>query len=194
MPFMTVRHFTAEDIPLRSELLREARFQANLTDFAMSLDDDSLAANMRATIEDEHDVKRIFTICGPQGQVVGFCWITSIDWRSQCCELSFGVLPRYRSGFGFKAVEAAHEYVRAELNMRVIVNQVLEHNTMLQSAETMAQQTQVRSAHDSYTVGQWRTAHYWTLTEQDVLAARRRNLARRQEIADRVRAGTAGRS
>jgi RimJ/RimL family protein N-acetyltransferase len=189
MPFMTVRHFTEADIPLRSELLRESRFQANLTDFAVSLDDDELRANMRATIEDEHHLKRLFTMLGPKGQVVGFSWITTIDWRAQRCELSFGVLPRYRSGFGYKAVEAAHIYLREELNMQVIVNQILEHNTMMQSAETTAAQRQVRSEYDSYTVGQWRTACFWSVTDEEIRAQLGEREARRQELADRVRAG-----
>lgn len=188
MKYMTVRHFTEADIPIRSELLRESQFQANLTDFAVCTDDDGLIANQRRTIHEEHHVKRIFTLCGRQGQVVGFAWISSIDWRSQRCELSFGVLPRYRGGLGAVAVEAAHKYVRAELNMRVVVNQVLEHNTMLQSAERLAATRQVRCNFDSYTVGQWRAACFWSLTEHDVQAYVHEEQARRRALADRIRA------
>jgi RimJ/RimL family protein N-acetyltransferase len=183
-----IRHFTEADIPLRTALLRESRFQANLTDFAVVADDDALVANQHRTIEQEHQVKRIFTICGPKGQVAGFAWITSIDWRSQCCELSFGILPRYRGGFGAAAVAAAHAYLRAELNMRVIVNQVLEHNTMLHSADSLAAHRRIRCAHDSYTVGQWRAACYWSWTEDDVREQNSQAEDRRRAIADRIRA------
>ena len=189
MPFMTVRHFTEADIPVRTELLRENKFQTNLNDFAMSSHDRALADGMRQTIDAEHHVKRLFTMCGSKGQVVGFSWITSIDWRSQTCELSFAVLPRYRSGFGFKAVEAAHEYLREQLHMDVIINQVLSHNTMMLSAVELDAHAQVRAEYDSYTVGEWRTACYWTVTRDDVRDRKQRDLARRQEIADRVRAG-----
>jgi len=148
VPFMTVRHFTEADIPIRTELLRENKYQTNLNDFAMSADDRALADGMRRTIAEQHHTKRLFTMCGSKGQVVGFSWITSIDWRSQACELSFAVLPRYRSGFGFKAVEAAHEYLREQLHMDVIINQVLSHNTMMLSAAeleaAMAQDKPIR--------------------------------------------------
>ncbi|HEV3170981.1 MAG TPA: GNAT family N-acetyltransferase [Actinocrinis sp.] len=185
---VTVRHFTEADIPVRTALLRESRFQANLTDFAVVAEDDALAAGQRRTLEQEHAVKRIFTLCGPEDRIVGFAWITSIDWRSQSCELSFGVLPQYRGGFGAIAVAAAHEYLRTELNMRVVINQVLEHNTMLHSAEALAAEQRVRCPYDSYTVGEWRTSYYWSTTEDDIRRYRERTETRRREIAERIRA------
>ncbi len=188
MPLVTVRHFTEADIPLRTQLLREARFQANLTDFAVVTGDDALTLNMRRTLEEEQQVKRIFTLCRPQGQTVGFAWITSIDWRSQCCELSFGVLPEFRGGFGAIAVSAVRTHVRTELNMEVIVNQVLEHNAQLVSRESLTAQRSVRCAYDSYTVGEWRTACYWSETEQDEQDNVREQQARRLEVAERIRA------
>jgi RimJ/RimL family protein N-acetyltransferase len=185
---MTVRHFTEADIPIRNELQRDSRFQANLIDVAASTDDRELAAQQRRTINEDQHLKRIFTICGRKDQIVGFAWITSIDWRGQCCELSFGVLPRFRGGLGALAVQAAHDYLRAELNMRVIINQVLEHNTMLQSAEALAASRQVRCEYDSYTVGEWRASCYWTLTEHDVRATTNDMEDRRRTIAERIRA------
>jgi hypothetical protein len=188
MFLVTVRHFTEADIPVRTALLRESRFQANLTDFAVVAQDDVLSANQQRTIREEHHTKRIFTLCGPRDKILGFAWITSIDWRSQCCELSFAVLPQYRGGFGAVAVSAAHEYLRTELNMRVVINQVLEHNTMLHSAEALAAQRRVKCDYDSYTVGQWRTSYYWTSTEDDLRELRERIQNRRRELADRIRA------
>ncbi|WP_165984861.1 GNAT family N-acetyltransferase [Streptomyces sp. YIM 98790] len=183
----TIRHFTEDDIPLRAMLLRDPRFQANLTDFAVSIDDETLSADVRTTIAERQQEKRIFAMCTPRGDVMGFCWITSVDWRSQTCELSFGVFPRFRGGPGALAVQAAHDYLRAELNMRVIVNQVLEHNTMLQSAETLAASRQVRCAYDSYTVGEWRSACYWSLTEEDARAELEARQARHRELVERIR-------
>jgi hypothetical protein len=188
MALVTVRHFTETDIPVRTELLREARFQANLTDFAIISADDALTANQRRTITQEHRTKRMFTLCTGRGDTVGFAWITSIDWRSQCCELSFGVLPRFRGGFGAAAVGAAHAHLRTELNMRVVLNQVLTHNTMLVSAEELADQRRVHCAYDSYTVGEWRTACYWSSTEDDDRRQAERQADRRREIAARIRA------
>ncbi|MDT0267361.1 GNAT family N-acetyltransferase [Streptomyces sp. DSM 44915] len=190
MASVTVRHFAAEDIPLRLELLREARFQANLSDFAVQAADADLVADVHRTIAERQAERRIFTLCTAGGRVMGFAWITSVDWRHQSCELSFGMLPRYRGGLGALAVEAAHDYVRAELNMRVVVNQVLEHNTMLQSAASLAANRQVRCAYDSYTVGEWRATCYWTLTEEDVAADRALRADRRRRVAERIRART----
>ena len=187
--FVTVRNFTEADIPTRTALLRESHFQANLSDFAVSADDATLAARVRTTMESYHD-RRIFTMCAPGGDIVGFSWITSVDWRNQTCELSFGVLPRYRGGLGALAVDAAHTYLREELNMRVVINQVLEHNTMLQSAEMLAASKQVRCDFDSYTVGRWRSTCYWTLTEENARAYRDERQRRRRELADRIRART----
>jgi hypothetical protein len=188
MPLVKVRHFTEADIPTRMQLLREGRFQANLTDFAVTTGDDALNLNMRRTIAEEHQVKQIFTLCRAQGQIVGFAWITTVDWRSQCCELSFGVLPEFRGGFGAAAVEAVRAHIRTELNMQVIVNQVLEHNAQLVSHEGLAVRRSARCAYDSYTVGQWRTACYWSETEQEERELVREAQARRLEVAERIRA------
>lgn len=190
MPFVTVRHFTEDDIPTRTALLRESRFQANLTDFAVVSDDDALTANQRRTITREHRVKRMFTLCGTGGATVGFAWITSIDWPGQTCELSFGVLPECRGPYGAAAVTAAHAHIRAELNIRVVVNQVLEHNTMLVSSGELTEQRRVRCAYDSYTVGEWRTACYWTESEQDVHRRREQDADRRRAIAARIRSAS----
>lgn len=188
MSIMTVRHFTEADIPIRIEHMRDPRFQANLSDFAASITDDDLAARQRRTMEEEHHTSRIFTICGPGGEVAGFAWISSIDWYSQCCELSFGVLPHYRGGLGALASAAVEGYLRSELNMRVVVNQVLDHNQMMQSAEVLATRRQVTCPLDSYTAGQWRAAYFWTSTEADIRAYQDAEQARRLALADRIRA------
>ncbi|MCP3760527.1 GNAT family N-acetyltransferase [Streptomyces sp. TBY4] len=190
MSSVTLRHFTEADIPLRSGLLLESRFQANLTDAAAITGDDALDANQRHCIAKEHHTKQIYTLCGPREQVVGFAWITSIDWRAQVCEISYGILPRYRGLYGAAAITAAHTYIRLELNMQVTINQVLEHNTMMHSAEGLAAQRQVRTRYDSYTVGEWRAASYWSETEEDVRAHLRQAEERRRRIADRIRTMT----
>jgi RimJ/RimL family protein N-acetyltransferase len=188
MQVMTVRHFTEADIPARIDHLRDPSFQANLSDFTASITDDDLAASQRRTIAEEQRTARIFTICGPGGEVAGFAWISSIDWYSQCCELSLGVLPRYRGGPGALASAALHEYLLSELNMRVVVTQILDHNQMMQSAERVAARRQVICPLDSYTAGEWRAAYFWAHTETDTRGYPRAEQARRQALADRIRA------
>jgi RimJ/RimL family protein N-acetyltransferase len=184
----SLRHFAEEDLPLRTELLRDNKFQANLTDFATLADTDALMAGQRRTIEDEHDVKRIFTVCGTKGQPVGFVWLTSIDWRSQTCELSIAVLPRYRGTYGLAAIAAALRYVHDELNMEAIVNQVLAHNTMLQSQALLDSRHTVTCPHDSYTVGEWRTALFWADTRAEYHLSKVEFEKRRKARRDRIMA------
>lgn len=187
---MTIRHFAEDDISLRTELLRDNKFQTNLTDFATLADTEALVAGQRRTIEHEHDIKRIFTMCGGRDQPVGFVWITSIDWRSQTCELSIAVLPRYRGTYGLASMATALRYVHEELNMIAVVNQVLAHNTMLQSAELLDSRHSVTCPYDSFTVGEWRTALFWADTRDEFYADGRaweaRRKARRERIAARV--------
>jgi hypothetical protein len=185
---ITIRHFTAADVPIRSALLRDADFQANLTDYAVLADDDALAAGQLRTIEQDQEIKRIFTACRGDGQVIGFLWITSIDWRSQSCELSFALLPRFRGGFGPPVIDTARAYLHDELNMKVVVDQVLEHNAMLHSRTDLAARRKVRCAYDSYTVGEWRTACYWTQTEEEFRAGRELEALGRAARSARIRA------
>lgn len=184
-----IRHFTEADVPLRTALLRESRFQANLTDFAVSTTADDLYVNQMRTIAAEHEVKRIFTICEARtGEVMGFFWATSIDWRNRSCELSFGILPRFRGGPGATAVKVADQWLRDELNMDVVVSQVLDHNTMLHSAGSLAAAQRVRAEFDSYTVGEWRAACYWSDSNADLLDRRAAEDERRRRVAERIRA------
>lgn len=167
MRAVTVRHFTEDDVPLRVALLRDGRFQANLNDRAVVTGDDELTAAQLATLRDGQDDERVYTACGRDGQPIGFLWITTIDWRSRTCELSIAMLPRYRlSSYGPVALRVIQEHLHDELGMRVIVNQVLAHNTMLHSATALAANRTVECAHDSWTVGEWRTACYWSQTAE----------------------------
>lgn len=181
-----IRHFSHEDIPIRSALLRDDAFQANLTDFAVLTEDAALASWQSRTIAEEQDVKRIFTACRGNGEVIGFLWITSVDWRSQCCELSFAILPRFRGGFGPPTIDAARAYLYDELNMRVVIDQVLEHNTMLHSEGDLDQRSRVRCRYDSYTVGEWRTARYWTQRRQDYRVRVAADGRKRAETRERI--------
>ncbi|BBA96683.1 hypothetical protein RVR_2097 [Actinacidiphila reveromycinica] len=183
-----IRHFQEQDVPLRTALLREDSFQANLTDFAVTTGDDALDRGQLRTIAEEQHTKRIFTACRPGGQVIGFLWITDVDWRSQSCELSFAMLPRYRGGFGPPTINAARAYLYDELNMEVVVDQVLEHNTMLHSRDELSELSRMRCPYDSYTVGTWRTARYWTRRRDEFRAWRAGEDRRRTELGARIRA------
>jgi hypothetical protein len=59
---------------------------------------------------------------------------------------------------------------------------------MLQSAESLAAASRVRCEFDSYTVGQWRTAMFWTDTEDDARIQDLKVAQRRRDLAERIRA------
>jgi RimJ/RimL family protein N-acetyltransferase len=180
-----LRHFAEADVPIRCDLLRDSGYQANLNDLAVGAHGDTVAEIELRTIRSEQQTRRIFTICTPDGTVMGFGWLGSIDWPNQCCELSFAMLPKYRHGFGVPAIAAVRDYLHSELNLQIVVNQVLSHNTMLQSADNLAAYRQAVCEYDSYTVGQWRTACFWTNSEQEMRAERE---TRRRERSARIRA------
>ncbi|WNI18962.1 GNAT family N-acetyltransferase [Actinacidiphila sp. ITFR-21] len=182
-----IRHFTEQDVPLRTALLHEDSFQANLTDFAVTTGDDELTRGQLRTIAEQQDTKRIYTATRADGQVIGFLWVTDLDWRSQCCELSFALLPRYRGGFGPPTINAARGYLYDELNMQVVIDQVLEHNTMLHSSDEMQELSRVRCAYDSYTVGSWRTARFWTRRVAAFREWRAAEQRRRVDLSARIR-------
>jgi len=190
MRALTVRHFTEADVPLRTAVLREQRFGSNLTDWALVADVEEVQAHQRRLLARAQETVRIYCACRGDGEVVGFLWITDVDWRAQTCELSVAMLPRYRVGFGTLAVIAAQHHLYGELNIRVVVHRVLEHNTMLNSRDRLATTSQVRCDHDSYTVGEFRTALMWTQTAEDFHANLDRLPNRRDELGARIRART----
>jgi hypothetical protein len=188
---ITLRHFAESDVPIRCALLRDPRYQANINDLAVVADDDAVAQKELDTIRSQQDTRRIFTVCTENGTVVGFAWLTSLDWLSQSCELTLAILPQFRYGVGVLTNAAVRDYLHGELNLRIVVNQVLSHNTMLQSSGSLAALRRVTCEYDSYTVGQWRTACYWTNSEQELSADHERA---REERSARIRAAIGGRA
>ncbi len=187
-----MRHFELSDIPVRSALLRDGRVLANINDDALNQADDQLAEGQRRTVEEQHHTKLIYTVCMPDGSTIGFCWLTSIDWRSRSCELSFALLPEYRIGLGSALVPEAREFMFRELNMRTMINQVLDHNTMLLSTGDQRELSQVTCDYDSYTVGEFRRARYWSRTVEQCVAEAEEFRRRRAERRERILAAAAG--
>jgi hypothetical protein len=188
---VTVRHFTAEDVPIRSALLRDPQFQANITDVASRTMDDELAASQLRTIAEEQNTKQIFTVCRRGDEIIGFFWISHIDWRSQSCELSLALLPKFRRAFGLLLVQAALRHLYDELNMQVVIDQVLEHNVMLLSESTVAERSQIRSIYNQFTDGRWVTACAWSNAVEE--SWREPNFDRqRAKRAARIRTTLAG--
>ncbi len=181
-------HFAEDDIEVRSSLQRDHLFQTNIDDAASTSQDDELAARQQRTIDEEHETKRIFTVRRGKGEIIGFCWITSIDWRSQCCEVSLALLPRFRHAMGALLSDAVFRYLYDELNFKVLVNQVMAHNSMLLSEDRIAELHQVRRPYDQFTAGRWNTACYWTVTREQSRMEQRGLARRRADNAVRVNA------
>lgn len=184
---LTIRHFTGADVPLRTALMRDPDFQANIADIAALAGDDELAKIQLRTIAEEQDTKRIFTVCRGD-EVVGFWWLSAIDWPGRTGELSFALLPRFRHFLGLHLIEEAQGYLHDELNIEVIVDRVLEHNVMLHSRSRLAHLSAVRAEYNQFTTGRWCTILCWTRTAKEFRVQDREIAVRRAERAGRIRA------
>lgn len=183
-----VRHFTEADVPVRTALLLDAAVLANLNGDAATRSVEELHAAQVATIRTGQHDKMILTAETAKGRVLGFLWLTSIDWRSRSCEASIAMLPDARFGMGALAFDAMSDFVFDDLNMLVVVNQVLAHNTMMQSSADVEGRAQVTSPYDCYTSGAFRTSQYWTETAEQYRA---RHAARRAARPGAVRVAAA---
>ncbi|MGQ0838599.1 GNAT family N-acetyltransferase [Actinokineospora sp.] len=188
---LTIRHFTPADVPLRTALLREPHCLENIGDWPLLTDHGEIVARQHAAIAHRQASLRLFCVCRGTGEVIGFVWMTDIDWRSQTCQFSIVLVERYRGGFGTPAVITAREYLHNELNMRVVVNRVFEHNTMLNSRGQLTASRQVTCPYDGYTVGEFRTQSAWVQTVDDFRASVAELPQRRAELRARIQSRAA---
>ena len=183
-----VRHLAERDVPARTRLLVDALVLANLNGDAATRSAEEVTAGQLATIATGQHEKMIFTAETEGGRLLGFLWLTSIDWRSRSCEVSIAMLPEARFGMGALAFDAMCDFVFDSLNMVVVVNQVLAHNTMMQSSAEVAARSAVVAEHDCHTSGEFRTSHYWTETAVQYRSRHAERSRRRAARAARVAA------
>ena len=120
------------------------------------------------------------------GDLVGFAWLTKLDWISQRCGLTVMVAPRHRNRLGLLAHIAMYNHIYDMLNLRVVVHEVLSGNEMMRSEEHYRSRAQAISPDHCFTVGVRRTCYWWAETRADHHAILARTAARGAKVRQRL--------
>jgi Acetyltransferase (GNAT) domain len=183
---LLIRHFEHSDIESRAELLAERDFTRNLANLGVLTSRDELRRAQARTIEEEYESKIIFVVTTPAEAIVGYTWITNIDWLNRTCELSIALLPRFRRSYGLLALIEMYDYLYDEMNFETVINQVLVGNEMLMSDGAAERTRQVYCDNDSFTDGAFRDSRYWTQSRQEHRAFAQRARERNARIRERL--------
>jgi hypothetical protein len=161
-----IEHFEHEHIEDRISLLYDYHIQKNLNHLSMQFDKNKIREIHEDSIENKQNSKRYYVIKTNKNRIVGYCWISSIDWINRTCELSIGILPEYRIGYGLLALVKMYDYLYDQLNMKTVLNQILEGNELLRSKVSL-NGLAIKIKRDSFTAGKVRNAYMWTQTKQE---------------------------
>lgn len=159
-----ISHFEKENIEERITLLSDFHVQKNLNHTSMLMSKEELRNMSLERIKNDQNWLRFYVMKSPKKQIIGYCWISSIDWIEQSCELSISIFPQYRVGYGLLALLEMYEYLYQHLNMKTIVNQTLEDNNLLLASNSSIKENAIKSDFDSYTFGTYRSSFLWTQT------------------------------
>lgn len=161
MKRLRVRLMRAEDIDDRVALYLDERVQSNLSHAGTLVGREQLRAAHLDWLESDWHERLMYRVSTEGDELVGFTWLTEIDWISQRCELSIMLMPRYRQQLGLLALISMYDYLYETLNMHVVLNQVLSVNEMLLSPQLRRSRAQVISPDHVYTLGELRTSYLW---------------------------------
>lgn len=175
-----------EHIAERVAIYSDTRVRSNLAHTGALIPPDEMTEAHREWLGGEGEERLMYRLSTPSGELVGFTWLTEIDWVNQTCELSITVLPDFRRRMGLLALLAMYDFLHNTLNMQVIVNQVLSVNEMLLRPEVRADRAQVVSPDDCFTSGALRTNYRWTQDRAEHERFTRRAIQRRERIRDRL--------
>ncbi|GIP63153.1 GNAT family N-acetyltransferase [Virgibacillus pantothenticus] len=160
---LLVTHMEKGDIDERISLLFDYHVQKNINHSSVLMSKNEIRESHFNTINDGQEFKRYYVIRTLNQALVGYCWITSIDWIEQTCELSISILPEFRVGYGLLALLEMYDYLYKSLNIRAVINQILEGNKLLRSERSL-RNSAIKSVYDSFTFGKYRSAFIWTQT------------------------------
>jgi hypothetical protein len=189
MKALRVRLMRAADIDERVALYFDERVQSNITHAGALLTAEQVRAAHERWLETGWDDRLMYRVGDDAGDLVGFTWLTGLDWLAQTAELSIMLVPRHRQRLGLLALISMYDHLYDTLNLRVVLNQVLSANQMLLSAQNRRSRAQVVSPDHVYTVGELRTAYLWGQTRADhedyAARAAQRNTRVREALAER---------
>lgn len=158
-----ITHLEQEDIDGRISLLYDFHVQQNLNHLSMMVDQSEIKEFYSNAVKEQQDNKRYYVIRTKNREIIGYCWITEIDWINRSCELSISILPKYRIGFGFLAMIEMYNYLYFHLHMKSVINQVLEGNTLLLKNTP---KSAIKRRMDSFTFGIYRKSYLWNQTKE----------------------------
>lgn len=182
---LIISHLEENDVKGRMDLLYDYHVQKNLNHISMLLNETQIKESHLQCILHQQDSKRYYIIKTHSEKIVGYCWISSIDWINSSCELSISILPQYRIGYGYLALIEMYEYIYKHLNIKTIINQILEGNELLRS-ETSIKDFAVKSEYDSYTAGKYRSSYIWTQTLDQHLELEKIKKMKNQKIKNKL--------
>ncbi|WP_019240560.1 MULTISPECIES: GNAT family N-acetyltransferase [Bacillus] len=182
---LLIFHLEESDIKNRMDLLYDYHVQKNLNHLSMLFDENQIKNIHLQGISHQQDIKRHYIIKTSLEQIVGYCWITSIDWINRTCELSISILPKYRIGYGYLALIEMYEYLYKYLNMKTITNQILEENELLRT-ESSIKEFALKGKYDSYTNGKYRISYKWTQTLEQHLELESVKILKNEKIKNKL--------
>ncbi len=183
---LVIRLLREEDIAERVAIYSDPRVRSNLAHTGALVPPDEMTLAHQEWLAGTADERLMYRLSLPSGELVGFTWLTELDWVEQTCELSIAILPDYRSRMGLLALLAMYDHLHNTLNMQVVVNQVLSVNEMLLRPEVRADRAQVVSPDDCFTAGALRTNYRWTQDRAEHERFTRRAVQRRERIRNRL--------
>lgn len=164
---LDIRHFEESDIPLRREVMNDSVYITNVRDTALRTDDKQIYESYMETLRESPRSMVMFTACTRKGKVLGFTWVYDIDWDRPSGQMSIAMLPKYRSGWGYAAIQATAALLYDEYNFQSLTTQIFTHNTMMHSDEWIAQRSDIVMPYFSFTGGEFRHSRVWTQSRDE---------------------------
>lgn len=187
-PRLRIRLLRREDIAERVAIYSDPRVRNNLAHDGALITRDAMVKAHEEWLDSGFDERLMYRISLSSDEVIGFIWLTELDWTNQTCELSIAILPAFRGRFGLFALIQMYDLVHNTLNMEVVVNQVLSVNEMLIRPEVRASRAQIVSPDDCFTSGALRTNYRWTQDRSEHQHFTRRAIERRERIKQKLAA------
>jgi hypothetical protein len=183
-----------EHIAERVAIYSDPRVMSNLAHTGVMTPPDVMTRAHEDWLDEGFDERLMYRVSLPTDELIGFTWLTELDWVNQTCELSIAILPEHRGRWGLFVLLQMYDFLHNSLNMEVVVNQVLSVNEMLLRPEVRAGRAEVVSPDDCFTAGSLRTNYRWTQDRTEHENFTLRAIERRERIKAKIAAQTEGQS
>lgn len=182
--FIALRRLARDDIPRRIDAMLDPAVLRNISTMPVLCDRKLLEKFFVDIVEGRNGSRTEFVVENTSGVVVGYSYLLGIDLPARVCEIGLAIEPRFRFGYGFGAMIKTYEYAFGVLNMRSVLNEVYDVNTMMSSGSTTAGRAQVTAVNAHLTDGELGDNYFWTETRTDFTTRFSRYLGSRPERFD----------